>query len=106
MREPQCNGFSNVQGEDLMHNMHELSRRALLGAAAAAATTLIASAPARAGSIPKTGVAYQDQPKDGHQCSGCKLFVAGASPDAPGTCKSVAGEINPKGWCKLFAAAA
>ena len=85
-----------------MENSHSVSRRALLGAAAAAASTLIV-APASAGSIPKTGVAYQDSPKDGHQCSGCKLFVPGASADAAGTCKSVAGEINPKGWCKLFA---
>jgi hypothetical protein len=81
----------------------DLSRRTLLGAAAAAATALIA-VPANAGSIPKTAVTYQEEPKDGHQCNGCKLYVEGASADAPGTCKSVAGEINPKGWCKLFVA--
>ena len=86
--------------------MQDLSRRALLGAVAAAATTLIAARPASAGSIPKTGVAYQDNPKDGHQCSGCKLFVPGADEKAPGTCKSVAGEIKPEGWCKLWAAKA
>jgi hypothetical protein len=86
-----------------MPNPHDLSRRALFAAAAAAATAVIV-APASAGSIPKTGVAYQDTPKDGHQCNGCKLYVEGPSADAPGTCKSVAGEINPKGWCKLFVA--
>ena len=86
-----------------MYKPHDLSRRALLSAAAAAASTLIVTAPASAGSIPKTAVTYQETPKDGHQCSGCKLFIPGASPDAAGTCKSVAGEINPKGWCKLFA---
>ena len=82
---------------------NDLSRRALLTAAAAAATTLIA-APASAGSIPKTAVTYQETPKDGHQCSGCKLFIPGATADANGTCKSVAGEILPNGWCKLFVA--
>ena len=83
-----------------------ISRRALLTAAAAAATTLVVASPASAGAIPKTAVTYQDSPKDGHECSGCKLFIPGASADAAGTCKSVAGEINPKGWCKLFAAKA
>ena len=86
--------------------MQDLSRRALLGAAAAAATTLLAARPASAGSIPKTAVTYQDSPKDGHQCSGCKLFIPGADDKAAGTCKSVAGEIKPDGWCKLWAAKA
>jgi hypothetical protein len=82
---------------------NDLSRRALLGAAAAAATALIV-VPANAGAIPKTAVTYQDSPKDGHQCSGCKLFIPGPTADANGTCKSVAGEIHPNGWCKLFVA--
>jgi len=84
--------------------MQDLSRRAVLGAVAAAATTLIAARPASAGAIPKTAVTYQDMPKDGHQCSGCKLFIPGADAAAAGTCKSVAGEIKPDGWCKLWAA--
>ncbi len=88
-----------------MDNSQQLSRRALLGAAAAAASTLVV-APASAGAIPKTAVTYQDSPKDGHQCSGCKLFVPGADEKAAGTCKSVAGEIKPEGWCKLWAAKA
>jgi len=83
----------------------DLSRRSLLTAAAAAASTLVVSTRAdAAGAIPKTAVGYQDQPKDGHQCSGCKLFIPGADANAAGTCKSVAGEIPPSGWCKLFAA--
>jgi len=85
---------------------NDLSRRAVLSAVAAAASTLIVAGPASAGAIPKTAVTYQETPKDGHQCSGCKLFIPGASEDANGTCKSVQGEINPKGWCKLFAAKA
>jgi hypothetical protein len=86
-----------------MRNSQDLSRRALLSAAAVAASTLIVSTPASAAAIPKTAVSYQETPKDGHQCSGCKLFIPGPSADANGTCKSVSGEIHPNGWCKLFA---
>ena len=86
-----------------MSNSSDLSRRAVLSAAAAAASLLVAPA-AKAGTIPPTAVKYQNEPNNGHQCSGCKLFIPGATEDAPGTCKSVAGEINPKGWCVLFAA--
>jgi hypothetical protein len=81
----------------------DFSRRSLLTAAAVAA--LAAASPASAaGVIPKTAVGYQNEPKDGHQCSGCKLFIPGADAAANGTCKSVAGEILPNGWCKLFVA--
>ncbi|HVC56272.1 MAG TPA: hypothetical protein VND95_09975 [Stellaceae bacterium] len=41
-------------------------------------------------------VGYQTTPKDGHDCTGCKLF------EPPAACKSVDGVINPKGWCKLW----
>jgi hypothetical protein len=83
----------------------EFSRRSLLTAAAAAASMLVVSTQAdAAGVIPKTAVGYQNEPKDGHQCSLCKLFIPGADANAAGQCKSVAGEIQPNGWCKLFAA--
>ena len=83
----------------------DFSRRSLLTAAAAAASMLVVSTQANAaGAIPKTAVGYQNEPKDGHQCSGCKLFIPGADANANGQCKSVAGEILPNGWCKLFAA--
>jgi hypothetical protein len=41
---------------------------------------------------------YQDQPKDGQQCSGCVQFVA------PASCKVVEDPIGASGWCQLFAA--
>ena len=83
----------------------DLSRRSLLSAAAAAASALVLSGEAHAaGAIPKTAVGFQTEPKDGHQCSQCKLFIPGADANAAGQCKSVAGEIVPNGWCKLFAA--
>jgi High potential iron-sulfur protein len=86
-----------------MPNSQDLTRRALLTAAAGAASALAIVNGARAGSIPQKSVKYQDMPKDGHQCSGCKLFIPGATADANGTCKSVAGDIVPHGWCVLFA---
>jgi len=41
-------------------------------------------------------VRYQDSPKDGKQCDGCKLFIA------PNACKTVDGAISPQGWCALW----
>ncbi len=42
-------------------------------------------------------VMYQQTPKDGKQCSGCQHF------QAPNSCRIVEGEINPGGYCILFA---
>jgi hypothetical protein len=41
---------------------------------------------------------YQDQPKDGQQCSGCVQFVA------PASCRVVEDPIAASGWCQLFTA--
>jgi hypothetical protein len=86
-----------------MSNSQPSSRRAVLSAAAAA-TTLLFAPYAIAGSIPQKSVKYQTDPNNGHQCSGCKLFIPGPTADANGTCKSVAGDITPHGWCVLFSA--
>jgi hypothetical protein len=89
-----------------MSQSQNVSRRAVLTAAAAAASSLALAGRANAGSIPQTAVKYQTSPNAGHQCSGCKLFIPGATPDAVGSCKSVAGQIHPNGWCVLWAAKA
>ena len=73
-----------------------MSRRNVLIAVAGAAP-LLAMGGAKAAGLPQTAVAYQQTPKDGHQCSDCKLFVE------PRSCKSVAGDIAPEGWCKIWA---
>jgi hypothetical protein len=88
-----------------MSNSQLPSRRAVLSVAAAATTLLLAPS-AIAGSIPQKSVKYQTEPNNGKQCSGCKLFIPGATADANGTCKSVAGDITPNGWCVLFSAKA
>jgi hypothetical protein len=72
------------------------SRRTLL-IASAGVVPLLAMGSARAAQLPPNAVSYQPTPKDGHQCSDCKLFVA------PRACKSVSGDIAPEGWCKLWA---
>ena len=75
------------------------SRRALLRAGLGAAAAAAALRGANAQSPPKLAknvVMYQDQPKDGHECSQCANFIA------PNACKIVEGEISPHGWCGAF----
>lgn len=82
-------------------------RRALLKkaagiSAALAVAGMATSHTAKAAGMAKSAVQYQDKPKGGHQCSGCALFIPGASATANGTCKAVAGPISPHGWCTLW----
>ena len=72
------------------------SRRTVLIAAAGAAPLLALMSGSAEAKMAQTAVRYQDSPKDGKQCDGCKLFIA------PNACKSVAGDISPKGWCALW----
>ena len=74
-----------------------VSRRTILIAAAGAAPLVALGATgAKAAKLAQKAVRYQDSPKDGKQCDGCKLFVP------PNACKSVEGNISPKGWCSLW----
>ena len=74
-----------------------VSRRTVLIAAAGAAPLLaLGATDANAAKLAQSAVKYQASPKDGKQCDGCNLFVA------PNSCKSVAGEIAPTGWCALW----
>jgi hypothetical protein len=41
---------------------------------------------------------YQDEPKDGQQCSDCVYF------EPPTSCKVVQDPIAATGWCQLFVA--
>jgi High potential iron-sulfur protein len=43
---------------------------------------------------------YQDKPKDGKSCAGCKMFSASTS--GQGVCAIVDGEIQPNGWCMAY----
>nr|WP_242481694.1 high-potential iron-sulfur protein [Paracraurococcus ruber] len=41
---------------------------------------------------------YQDHPKDNQRCDGCLHF------QPPNACAIVSGNINPAGWCAVWAA--
>ena len=51
-----------------------------------------------AAKVSKESVKYQDQPKGEQRCGNCLHFIAASS-----TCKLVDGQINPDGWCLLWA---
>lgn len=73
-----------------------VSRRTVLIAAAGAAPLLTLMTGNAEAKMAQSSVKYQASPKDGKQCDGCNIFVA------PNSCKSVAGDISPKGWCALW----
>jgi hypothetical protein len=73
-----------------------VSRRTVLIAAVGAAPLLALMSGSAEAKMAQTAVKYQPTPKDGKQCSGCNLFIA------PKSCKSVAGDIAPTGWCSIW----
>ena len=68
-----------------------------LGAIGAMSVASSANAQQVAKKAAQQAVMYQQTPKDGKQCSGCQHF------EAPSSCRIVEGEINPNGYCILFA---
>ena len=74
-------------------------RRFMNGWIAAAGVIVLAEALASRRAPAKIApnlVAYQETPKDGHDCAGCALV------EPPNACKSVDGPISPQGWCRLW----
>lgn len=73
----------------------KVTRRAVIAAGFG-----LAALPARADEpLPKISQAearYQDMPKGMFSCGVCTFFIR------PHSCKVVAGDISPNGWCKLF----
>jgi hypothetical protein len=78
------------------NNSEFVSRRTILIVAAGAAPLLALMSGSAEAKMAQTAVRYQDSPKDGKQCDGCKLFIA------PNACKTVDGAISPQGWCALW----
>ncbi len=79
-----------------------MTRRRLLKLIGCSATALPVAffAPAVAdaqGKTSKSAAQYQTHPHSGQQCSSCKHF------QPPHSCKLVKGDINPNGWCVLYA---
>jgi hypothetical protein len=84
------------------------SRRRVFAAAAGLALAGCASGTARAEILSKASVGYQDVPNGGKVCAQCVYFefmpASGNTPQS--RCKLVAGNINPAGWCEVWAAKA
>ena len=73
-----------------------VSRRTILIAAAGATALMTLISGSAEAKMAQSAVKYQPTPKDGKECSGCNLFIA------PNSCKSVAGDIAPTGWCSIW----
>jgi hypothetical protein len=64
---------------------------------AGTAAVVIASEASAQAKVAQSAVAYQDTPKGAQQCDDCIFF------QAPNACKTVAGDVSPQGWCKIWA---
>lgn len=65
---------------------------------ASPATSADSAAPAATSKVSQASVQYQAQPKGEQKCGSCLNFIA-----ASNTCKLVAGQVSPEGWCSLWA---
>jgi hypothetical protein len=52
----------------------------------------------------KEALDYQEEPKDGQQCSGCTFYVEDKNGDGKGACTLVEGTIAPDAWCASYTA--
>jgi len=85
--------------------LNTLSRRSLLRRAVAIAVLAIPLSlrpdGVLAAKVSKDAVGYRDSPEGERMCSNCVHFVPG---EPSGSCKVVAGDIDPEGWCTLWSA--
>ena len=51
----------------------------------------------------KSDVQYQEEPKEGQQCSGCTFYIEDKNGDGLGACAIVEGTIAPEAWCISYA---
>jgi len=88
---------------------HLVCRRKMLKQTTAMLASLVAipivttPRPAFANAASKSDVHYQNHPHDGKKCWKCVEFLPSSqAPNAEGTCRIVAGPIDPNGWCMAF----
>jgi hypothetical protein len=78
------------------------TRRALLqvtlGTLGAVSFLGMSARSAKAAKVSKSAVGYQNSPKGSERCANCRQF------EPPDACAQVEGPINPKGWCRIWAA--
>ncbi len=87
-----------------MHDESKLNRRLFFRSAATLAgaalvATVIPVREARAQTLAKKDLQYQDTPKDGQRCDQCVYWKA---PNACGLIKASEGAIAPAGWCVAY----
>jgi hypothetical protein len=80
----------NVSRRQLFRNATTIA-----GGVAVLATTMTPQR-AEAGRMTQKAAGYQATPKGEQRCDGCSLF------QTPSSCKLVAGDISPSGWCRLY----
>jgi hypothetical protein len=73
--------------------------RAVVGSVAAGLTCVVTSEANARQKMSQQEAKYQDSPKNIHMCATCAFF------EPPNSCDVVDGEVNPAGWCEVFAAA-
>ncbi len=84
-----------------MSGIRSFSRRTLLrGTALTVAVTAagLSQTVSAQEKVSKAVAKYQDQPKGQQRCAICINF------EPPKSCRFVAGDISPQGWCQFFAA--
>jgi hypothetical protein len=69
----------------------------LVAGGAVALATMLTAQQAQAGNMTKQAAGYQETPHGDQKCESCALF------QSPASCKFVAGDIAPAGWCRLYA---
>lgn len=77
--------------------MNDSNRRTVLRAGLTAIAACVAYPALAQQKMAQKAVNYRDKPFGNKMCSACLHF------EAPNHCKVVAGEVNPEGWCTLFA---
>jgi hypothetical protein len=82
------------------------TRRGLLTIAAALTTASLLPKSAKAtAELSMASAEYRDVPYQGHVCAQCVYFIfkpaTAAGPQSH--CQLIAGNINPAGWCDLWA---
>ena len=87
--------------DDLKQTTDEWSRRSVLRRGLARLTGVmialaVGSRVALAAKFAQKAVFYRPKPSLGQKCSNCKIFVR------PHSCRSVAGDISPNGWCVIW----
>ena len=85
--------------------INRITRRGFIGTTLGltAAAGALAATSARAQSLSKSEVSYQTGPRGDQRCDNCAFWLAGNDPKSIGACSMVQGEIEPSGWCAIWA---